>query len=261
MRETYRILSDALGYREIPEARSSPLLGFSSLLGGRQKHLSRPILFPMTDTARDLNNTSPIDVEGLDDLYDKGLASLEQAQPAGSAVGNQTQSDGLATFCTIDEAAEKLGISKNAVQKRITRGKLNAKKVPGKYGEVWMVDLSNVPEVLHVTLEDESKQEPFSTPDSSPLEHDQGLANSDQAQPGGSAQDEKAEPSGSASQSQPSIDLAWQMELLNRVERLSQENGELRALLGEREKEIKLLTDSQHKSAAWRRFCSWFFGQ
>lgn len=128
MCETYRILSDALDYREIPEARSSSLLGLLRLLGGRQKHLPRPILFPMTDTARDLSNTSPIDVEGLDDLYDKGLASLEQAQPTGSAVADQTQPDGLASFCTIDEAAEKLGISKNAVQKRITRGKLNAKK-------------------------------------------------------------------------------------------------------------------------------------
>ncbi len=50
-------------------------------------------------------------------------------------------------------------------------------------------------------------------------------------------------------------------DFLDRIERLSRENGELRALL-ERERletqQLRLLTDSQHKANWWQRFCSWF---
>jgi len=38
-------------------------------------------------------------------------------------------------------------------------------------------------------------------------------------------------------------------------------NGYLESQLTNKTEEIKLLTDSQHKSGAWRRFCNWFFGQ
>lgn len=53
-------------------------------------------------------------------------------------------------------------------------------------------------------------------------------------------------------------------DFLDRIERLSRENGELRILLEEQRKEnqqLKLLTDIRHKKGSWLRFWSWFTGQ
>lgn len=47
------------------------------------------------------------------------------------------------------------------------------------------------------------------------------------------------------------------IELQSKVEALTWRNGYLESQLQERDKEIKLLTDSQHKSGWWARFCSW----
>lgn len=46
-------------------------------------------------------------------------------------------------------------------------------------------------------------------------------------------------------------------DLLQLVVQLSKENGALQALLNEREQQLKLLTDSQHKRSWWARFSSW----
>ncbi len=50
-------------------------------------------------------------------------------------------------------------------------------------------------------------------------------------------------------------------DFLDRIERLSRENGELKIMLDQQVQEnqqLKLLTDSQNKTGWWSRFCSWF---
>lgn len=48
-------------------------------------------------------------------------------------------------------------------------------------------------------------------------------------------------------------------QLQEQVQAASYRNGYLESKLEEREKDIKLLTDSQHKSSWWSQFSRWFF--
>jgi hypothetical protein len=50
-------------------------------------------------------------------------------------------------------------------------------------------------------------------------------------------------------------------DVFDRIERLSRENGELRAQFEQKcreNQELKLLIDTRHKPGWWSRFCSWF---
>jgi hypothetical protein len=75
-----------------------------------------------------------------------------------------------------------------------------------------------------------------------------------------SENDDPGRPGQSADKTDRSA-LIVSSEFLDRIERLSRENGVLRAMLDEQRREneqLKLLSDSQHKAGWWLRFCSWF---
>ncbi len=46
-----------------------------------------------------------------------------------------------------------------------------------------------------------------------------------------------------------------------KIEALIMRDGYMQAQLETLQQELKLLTDSQHKSGWWQRFCSWFIGR
>lgn len=203
----------------------------------------------MSDTAHDYQTTSAATTDGMDDLFECGLAKNQEVEPYGStstASCDLGSAEGLANWLSIEDASRRLGISKNAVQKRLKRGKLIGKKTSGPYGDIWLVDLSSENQVLEVEFE-----------------NPEGVDEAEEAKPSGSAS-ERPDSEGSAKglakglAGRTEIDLVWQMELLNRVERLSLENGQLKALLQEREKEVRLLTDSQQRTGWWTKFASWF---
>ncbi len=50
----------------------------------------------------------------------------------------------LEGYLTIDEAAERLGVSSDTVRRRIKRGELRAEKRKGPYGECWMIPESEI---------------------------------------------------------------------------------------------------------------------
>ena len=55
------------------------------------------------------------------------------------------------------------------------------------------------------------------------------------------------------------LDLsARELRLMDQLNALTYRNGYLESKLEEREKEVQLLTDSQHKRGWWARFASWF---
>jgi len=199
----------------------------------------------MSDTARDYQTTSAATTDGMDDLFEEGLAENHKAKPDGSASTvdyNLGSAEGLASWFSIQDASRRLGISKNAVQKRLKRGKLIGKKTSGPFGDIWLIDLSSENQVLEIDFE-----------------NPEGLAEAEEAKPSGSASEQQDfEGSAKGLAGRTEIDFVWQMELLNRVERLSLENGQLKALLQEREKEVRLLTDSQQKTGWWTKFSSWF---
>lgn len=177
-------------------------------------------------------------VEGFDELLDErepGSArgstkvSEDQAKPKpGLALGS-------AEGVPVDEAARRLGISTNAILKRLRKGKLRGRKVSGQFGAHWLVDISDIPEAISIEVE----AEPGSAQGSTQTE-------------GEPAEDKP----GSASAAPPDRER----ELLQLVVRLSKENGALQALLNEREQQIKLLTDNQRKAGGWSRFWIWFTG-
>lgn len=191
----------------------------------------------MGETALDLEDNC-LAVEGFEELLDDHKPGSAQ----GSAKVSEDQAKpkpglapGLAEGVPVEEAAKRLGISTNAVLKRLRKGKLLGRKVSGQFGEHWLVDITDMPEPIRIELE----AEPSTA---------QGSAQS-QGEP---AEDKP----GSASVEIPDRER----ELLHLVVHLSKENGALQALLNEREQQIKLLTDSQHKSGAWSRFWLWFTG-
>lgn len=264
--EAYSILSDSLGYRQIPEARSSQFVALSRLLGGRQNHASTPILFPMTDTTHDYLTQDPAATDGLDDFFQEGLPpGVPEVLPLGVPVS---------------EAANLLGVSERAVLKRLRRGTLKGFKVTAKRGLKWLVSKEELPDqeeagVLDVEeglpagvpFEEEGVPEPETpiqatdSPDSATeIHYSSGLLIEEEGLP----QEETGVP---LSQSADLIRLVSQLQSnLDKANEQLQSacfrNGYLESKLEEKEREIKLLTDSQHnKPRFFSRLKSWFLGR
>jgi hypothetical protein len=201
-----------------------------------------------TDSTAKLSYTSEAStLEGLDDLYIEPSSEENRIkhQPGYAQGTAQTKknAEGIASWVTVEEAAKLLNISQNAVLKRLGKAKLVGQKVPGQFGEKWMVDPSGLPTELHVEFVDNPCQEQPG--------YAQGTARSGKEQP---AIDEPSETPGE--QASPVIFL------VEKIESLSKEVGELRARLEEQSREnqqLKLLTDRQ-QAGLWMRFCSWMTG-
>jgi len=193
----------------------------------------------MGDPARETTNT-PLAIEGLEHVFE----SWEQGSAPGEAQMSESQASpepgsatGLAQGIPVDQAAKRLGISTNAVLKRLRKGKLHGFKVLGQFGEQWLVDLTDVVVPVHVELAPEP-----------------GLAAGEAQMSESQASPEPGSATGPATPDR-------EHDLLKLVVQLSRENGALQALLNEREQQIKLLTDSQQNRSRWQRFWSWFTGR
>lgn len=124
----------------------------------------------------------------------------------------------------VDAAAKALGLSVKTIKDRLRKGTLPGFKKRDRFGEKWMVCLDEEHQVL-----------PGPT---------------DQVLPG---------------TTEPSSELQALIAVLENKDRELQaaafRNGYLEAQLAERDQQIKLLTDSQHKSGGWARFRKWLLGQ
>jgi hypothetical protein len=201
---------------------------------------------------------------GLDELYDvepdsvqastadaSGTAWNKQDQPSsdqGTAEDLMAQggnADSTATWMSVENAGRRLGISANAVIKRLGKGKLRGRKVPGQFGDKWMVDPEALPKEVHIEIEGLDEE---------------GTA---QEQPGHSKGTDSRPPS----QPGNSVGIAEKsLELLGEV--IRQQNDHMRSqseLIKHLTDQVtnlqtKLLTDSG-KTNWWSRFSSWFFGK
>lgn len=192
----------------------------------------------MGDPALDITNNH-LAIEGLEELLvaqELGTAQGSAHTPKDSPEITPGSAKGLASGVPVEEAAKRLGISPNAVLKRLRKGKLQGQKVSGQFGNHWLVDISGVPEPVEIELEPEP-----------------GTAQGSAHTPEGSSEAMPGLAKGLASDNSDR-----ERDLLQLVVHLSKENGALQALLTEREQQLKLLTDSQHKRAWWGRFSSWF---
>ena len=196
----------------------------------------------MSDTARETSNyqtVEPISTEGLDDLFQEGLleASSETVE------GVLLEPRGI----PVEVAAQYLGMSTSGILKRLRRGSLAGFKVPSKRGEKWLVRYEALPQgVLNTAKE--------------PLVVSEGVLDHPE-ESSGVALDLTKE-----SSEEPSLDQALLDDLKRRnidleakLQAASWRNGYLESKLEDRENQIKLLTDSQHKPGWWAKFSSWFF--
>lgn len=195
----------------------------------------------MSDTARDYQTPKPASVEGLDELFSKGLPL------------------GLPEGVPVETAAIALGLTDRAVLKRLRRGTLKGFKVPSKFGEKWLVSVEGLPVLPSVGL-------PLSSQEVTELEIEEvpvvelGLPCSELV-PQSKIQ---GVPDSNSQEIDQLIDIVadLQSKLDKANERLqgaTYRNGYLESKLEEREKQILLLTDSQHKPGWWAKFSSWFF--
>lgn len=128
---------------------------------------------------------------------------------------------------SVPEAAKLLGITERSIWRRIRLGKLQSKLVNGKtFVSVYQSD-------VRPTRQSDNKQTSVVV---SVNQHDM--------------------PIDSISYVQQLLDLLKEKD--KQLQAAGYRNGYLEAQLQEREKEVKLLTDSQHKGKWWQRVGKWF---
>lgn len=127
----------------------------------------------------------------------------------------------------VDQAAKVLGLSVKTIKDRLRKGTLSGFKKRDRFGEKWMVCLDVDYQVV----------------------------------PGPTDQDYQVVPG----PTEPSSELQALLTVLENKDRELQaaafRNGYLEAQLAERDQQIKLLNDSQHKPGWWARFTKWCVGQ
>jgi hypothetical protein len=194
-------------------------------------------------------NQTPGDVlEGLEDFYEVEVSAAEEV-PGNSKGTAQTAQDltGTAHWLTVEEAARRLEISPNAVIKRLGKGKLAGRKVPGQFGDKWMVDPSGLPQEVHVHLTEEQ-----------PSPAQEGPGNSR-----GTAREERAQPSPNDQLAQKSFDVLAEV-IRQQTEQIRLQNDMIKHLstqVQEKDGQIKLLTDTHQQSTSWwAKFSAWFLG-
>ena len=207
----------------------------------------------MNDTARDLPQTDPATTDGLDDLFEATVLN-EQGACDNPAQSDRTQPEFDHAHWTIAEACKHLQVSAITVRRRLQKGELEGSKIQGPNGPEWRIK----PCILD--------------PDQTLLNNIDQTPEHDHAQVDNPAQPELTQPliSDKADPSQMVIES-----LLKRISDLehslansqsnlqsaSWRNGYLESRIQNQEEQIKLLTDSEHKSGKWARFKAWFFGQ
>lgn len=195
----------------------------------------------MSDTARDYQTIVPASTDGMDDFF---APEMKEAVPVAVPEG-----------VPVETAATALGLTDRAVLKRLRRGTLKGFKVPSKYGEKWLVSSLELPGGLPSDLVTQG----LSVCEGVPVEVEEvpflGLV-------------PPIPDAGVPAQNDQDIDRFMDLviDLQAKLDRANEQlqgatyrNGYLESKLEERDKQILMLTDSQHKGGWWAKFSSWFF--
>jgi len=128
--------------------------------------------------ARDSHQVQPADTNGLEDLFDVSSVQAVPDYAQGTASKPEGCSLGIAHWLTVEEAAKRLDISPNAVIKRLGKGKLAGQKIPGQFGEKWLVDPAGLPQEIQVDFAATNDENAEAVPGTS-----RGTASAEQEQP------------------------------------------------------------------------------
>ncbi|NJL71381.1 MAG: hypothetical protein HC888_07075 [Candidatus Competibacteraceae bacterium] len=208
----------------------------------------------MSDTARDIQPTELVSTSGLDDLFELDANSLILdapeleivREPGANCTEPVRELDG---YISVEKAAAIAGISVRAIQKRLKRGTLDGVKTKHGSTERWLVNATTLS---------------LSQADASTAAHDATSLIVDASEvelvrePGANGADPVRQLDAPAVEDYKDKLIA---DLQNHLQAASWRNGYLESKLEEREREIKLLTDSQHKPSWWQRFKAFFVKQ
>jgi len=205
----------------------------------------------MSDTVRDIQIVETVSAEGLDDLFSSDANSpvvdapeLELVCQAGA---NDTESvRELDGYVSVEQAAAFVGVSVRAIQKRLKRGTLEGVKTKHGLTERWLVNAAT----LGLSKTDASTEAHETNPlivDASEVE----LVR----EPGANVAESVRELDAPAIEDYKDKLIT---DLQNQLQAASWRNGYLESKLEERNIQIKLLTDSQHKPSWWQRFTAFF---
>lgn len=198
-----------------------------------------------SSSAAKQNHHSGDALEGLENFYDVEILAAKEVTGSSKGTAHSPENvSGIAQWLTVEEAARRLEISQNAVIKRLGKGKLHGRKVPGQFGEKWMVDPSGLPEEVHVQFTEEQPGAAPETPGNSK----------------GTASEGKEQPLQSEQSTPQSFDILAEV-IRQQTEQIKLQNDMIKYLssqVQEKDGHIKLLT---HKRSGWPRFWSWFTGK
>lgn len=205
----------------------------------------------MSDTARDFQTIKIASTDGLEDLFSVDAASSETvAGPSRDEDAGPSRDEGAgpSRFSAL-QAAKILGINKRSVIRLIQEQKLPTIKHNGKYLiEREAIDQRKQSAALAGSSRDEGPPSPIS---------DVAV---DIEVPGPSQDEVPAPQVVIEVEAPPPVFMLNAHQLLKELEGATYRVGYLEAQLAERDQLIKLLTDSQHKPAWWRRTWQWFIG-
>lgn len=180
-------------------------------------------------------------VEGLEEVFATSEPATANSEPSEQ---QEVIGSSISELLNTEDAAKRLGISSRAVINRLKAGTLPGKLVQGKYRKEWRVFWNEVPNTSEE--QQEVRFENSEPAEASFEKHSEQFRSS-------------SEHSEQASESTAILGLLEQNKrLMDQLNALTYRNGYLESKLEEREKEVKLLTDSQQKTSWWHRFGSWF---
>lgn len=203
--------------------------------------------------------TDSASIEGFDEVFSEdgpmshspNSSTVQDRTKESSSSVQESPCSALAHPISVEEAASLLKISTNAVCKRLRKGSLIGKKIQGKFKDEWVVEGAGLIEVLDLDFSQNHHQDgpEEATPET------------------GSVQDRTKDSSSSVQESPNATSMLVELveKQAAKLEAAAGQIGYLQAqlesqtkALEKRDEQIKLLTDSQHKSGWWARFCSWF---
>ena len=200
----------------------------------------------MNDTARDSINYQPADTQGLDDLFvpipklapdENPILSQDEAK---GAIENPNGLTETPESFTVQEVVKLLGVPRSTVYRHVRSGKYQTIQGPdGKLriqlrrSEIPALSQENTAETSNsLTETSNTTAEIVETT----VETTETLTENPSV----------------------SVDIDG---IMLKLEAATYRIGYLEAQLESERKQVKLLTDSQHKPGWWTRFCTWFMGQ
>lgn len=202
----------------------------------------------MDATARDFFQSTSANTNGLNDLFEVREANTYQVAnqavrtPDANQAGRVLDAYQTASI-SVEEAAERLGISVRAVQKRLQKGNLAGVKIQTANGPRWLVSTSELNENQDV------RREPTKNPNVIEI---QGIVRELDAN---QVQNKLAELLKNTAD--PKANLSTLFELLEKKDReleaASYRIGYLEAQLEKERKQLMMLTDKQHNSRWWTK--------